>query len=570
MRILVILILFLFPLTLQAAITGSLSHNPIYLHESTNLLINLEEAGEGTLRFPLHTADYDVVARQSSSNITIINNKFMQSKQLAYTLRFRRAGLFTLPIKNSDEPNALLQIKVIDSGNASNNSTAMNNGRVSQSETPFAVISVNKNTPYLNEQIILKLKIYHRGTLRQIQLPDLDLSSFIHKRAEKSKEYTENFNGENYLVYELSYTLYPIKIGSLNIPAKDVLVTVLRENDNNFDPFDPFSSFNRAFSVETEKALKTNALNILVKSLPQPSPAGFNGYVGRLSISNKLAKSTVVNGEPFNIFTEVSGDGNPNNLNFKTLFSKTNEYSVYQDRQKKQGYFKEAKENFRISVTNALISSVSRDKLTIKTNPVVSFNPETGSYESKAGEEFLVDIMLKGTPAANNSSVALSEPHSSRINEQKNIKRLSHIKAGSIEKQAFRQFPLGLYLIILLIINLVAYSKDIFNSIAGKIRQKSFEEFPFKEYEKVIQKSISVSEISNKIKSLYAQIDSKCSWERKLLALDPELFEEFNRFIENTDRINYGIKGNLDGELVSRDLKERALWILRGLKRLYG
>ncbi|MEB3315713.1 MAG: BatD family protein, partial [Candidatus Melainabacteria bacterium] len=93
-----LIIISLFPLPLKAAITGSLTRNPIYLDESTDLIIDLDSSGEEALKFPLHTNSYDVVARQSSSSITIINNKFIQTKQLAYTLRFRRSGTFTLPI----------------------------------------------------------------------------------------------------------------------------------------------------------------------------------------------------------------------------------------------------------------------------------------------------------------------------------------------------------------------------------------------------------------------------------------------------------------------------------------
>ena len=104
-----LIIISLFSLPLKAAITGSLTRNPIYLDESTDLIIDLDSSGEEALKFPLHTNSYDVVARQSSSSITIINNKFIQTKQLAYTLRFRRSGVFTLPIPSnmSNDPKAL-------------------------------------------------------------------------------------------------------------------------------------------------------------------------------------------------------------------------------------------------------------------------------------------------------------------------------------------------------------------------------------------------------------------------------------------------------------------------------
>jgi hypothetical protein len=619
----------LFPLPLKAAITGSLTRNPIYLDESTDLIIDLDSSGEEALKFPLHTNSYDVVARQSSSSITIINNKFIQTKQLAYTLRFRRSGVFSLPIQSnmSNDPKALLQIKVLEayqqSNSTNNNSNLLRDQGVSsqlkeaRQETPFAIISVNKDNPFLNEQITFKLKIYHKGTLKQIQLPDFDLSNFIHKRAEKSKEYTENFNGEDYFIYELPYTLYPVKAGQVSIPARAILVSVLKENDANFDPFDPFANFNNSFSTETEKSLKTNALTINVKALPTPIPSGFKGYIGNLKLNHRLAQDSAINGEPLSIFTEISGDGNPNNLNLKELFLKSSDYNIYQDKSKKQSFPLSGKEQFRISITSALIPNTKNNSLKLSSNPLVIFNPETSKYETISSKEFNIKVQEKKSNinsenqraknlSTKQSKERVAERTSSRLrrtndrsvlfvhedhedDENAEIgvrlhapKKLSHIRSTSIQSYSHtlsnpnllirlvRDSYFNLYLLTLVIIlNLIAYSPSILRIIRKLAEQKHYEKFPFKEYEKFILKNTNVSDISNKIKSLYSQIDLEQNIESKVSALDPELFEEFNRFIENTDRINYGIKENLDTELITSDLKERALKILKGLKRLY-
>ncbi|NBV98151.1 MAG: hypothetical protein EBR67_01400 [Proteobacteria bacterium] len=594
----------LFPLALKAAITGSLTRNPIYLDESTDLIIDLDSSGEEALKFPLHTNSYDVVARQSSSSITIINNKFIQTKQLAYTLRFRRSGIFTLPIQSSmsNDPKALLQIKVLEayqqSNSTNNNSNLLRDQGVSsqlreaRQETPFAIISVNKDNPFLNEQITFKLKIYHKGTLRQIQLPDFDLSNFIHKRAEKSKEYTENFNGEDYFIYELPYTLYPVKAGQVSIPARAILVSVLKENDANFDPFDPFANFNNSFSTETEKSLKTNALTINVKALPTPIPSGFKGYIGNLKLNHRLAQDSAINGEPLSIFTEISGDGNPNNLNLKELFLKSSDYNIYQDKSKKQSFPLSGKEQFRISISSALIPNTKNSSLKLSSNPLVIFNPETSRYETISSKEFDIKIQEKKLNSNINnendrSVLFVHEDHEDDENAEIGVrlhapKKLSHIRSTSIQNYSknssnpnllirlVRDSYFNLYLLTLVIIlNLIAYSPSILRIIRKLAEQKHYEKFPFKEYEKFILKNTNVSDISNKIKSLYSQIDLEQNIESKVSALDPELFEEFNRFIENTDRINYGIKENLDTELITSDLKERALKILKGLKRLY-
>jgi hypothetical protein len=594
----------LFSLPLKAAITGSLTRNPIYLDESTDLIIDLDSSGEEALKFPLHTNSYDVVARQSSSSITIINNKFIQTKQLAYTLRFRRSGIFTLPIQSnmSNDPKALLQIKVLEayqqSNSTNNNSNLLRDQGVSsqlreaRQETPFAIISVNKDNPFLNEQITFKLKIYHKGTLRQIQLPDFDLSNFIHKRAEKSKEYTENFNGEDYFIYELPYTLYPVKAGQVSIPARAILVSVLKENDANFDPFDPFANFNNSFSTETEKSLKTNALTINVKALPAPIPSGFKGYIGNLKLNHRLAQDSAINGEPLSIFTEISGNGNPNNLNLKELFLKSSDYNIYQDKSKKQSFPLSGKEQFRISTTSALIPNTKNNSLKLSSNPLVIFNPETSRYETISSKEFDIEIQEKKPNSNINSEndrsvLFVHEDHEDDENAEIGVrlhapKKLSHIRDTSIQNYShtlsnpnllirlIKDSYFNLYLLALLIIlNLIAYSPSILRIIRKSAERKHYERFPFKEYEKFILKNTNVSDISNKIKSLYSQIDLEQNIESKVPALDPELFEEFNRFIENTDRINYGIKENLDTELISSDLKERALKILKGLKRLY-
>jgi hypothetical protein len=595
----------LFPLPLKAAITGSLTRNPIYLDESTDLIIDLDSSGEEALKFPLHTNSYDVVARQSSSSITIINNKFIQTKQLSYTLRFRRSGIFTLPIQSnmSNDPKALLQIKVLEayqqSNSTNNNSNLLRDQGVSsqlreaRQETPFAIISVNKDNPFLNEQITFKLKIYHKGTLRQIQLPDFDLSNFIHKRAEKSKEYTENFNGEDYFIYELPYTLYPVKAGQVSIPARAILVSVLKENDANFDPFDPFANFNNSFSTETEKSLKTNALTINVKALPTPIPSGFKGYIGNLKLNHRLAQDSAINGEPLSIFTEISGDGNPNNLNLKELFLKSSDYNIYQDKSKKQSFPLSGKEHFRISTTSALIPNTKNNSLKLSSNPFIIFNPETSKYETISSKEFNIKVQEKKSninseeednqaEEDNRTEDKQSNELANNLNTNKQPKKLSHIKDTSIQNYShtlsepnplirlIKDSYFNLYLLALVIVlNLIGYSPSILRIIRKLAERKRYEKFPFKEYEKFILKNTNVSDISNKIKSLYSQIDLEQNIESKVPALDPELFEEFNRFIENTDRINYGIKENLDTELISSDLKERALNILKGLKRLY-
>jgi len=552
-RVVIISLILIACSSVSATITGRLSQNTINVNEYTDLILNLENTREENLNFPMHTENYDVVGRQSSSNISIINNKFTQSKQLAYTLRFKKPGLHTLAIKDAN--NNPLQIQVNLNSTPSRNPSQIENSAYSPetkipSKAPFAIVSVNKSSPYLNEQILFKLKIYHRGNLRQIQVPDFDLTNFIHKRAEKSKEYTENFQGENYFVYELPYTLYPIKSASLTIPSKEILLSVLKENDMDFDPFDPFASFHKAFSVEEQTSLKTNNLTIHVKALPTNAPKGFNGYVGNLKLSHRVNSHSAINGEPYTIFTTLSGNGNSNNLNLKNLFQKSNEYSIYQDKPRKQLFNNNSQESFQINLSNALIPNSTEKTLLIKSNPVVIFNPETNKYETLNEEEFKLNL----SDAKNNTEIEDQEINETEDQETSN--------------NSITEPPIYLYILISLIL-IGIFGVKVFSKIKTLIQRREQEKFPFKEYEKLIIKSNSVSEISHRIKHLYQLIDNEQNDENRILKLNPSLHTEFSRFIENTDRINYGMKTNYDTEMVSNDIKERALRILRELRKIY-
>ena len=221
---------------------------------------------------------------------------------------------------------------------------------------------------------------------------------------------------------------------------------------------------------------------------------------------------------------------------------------------------------------------------------MVIFNPETSRYETISSKEFDLKIQEKKS----NSSIDSENERAQNLSTKQSKgrvavgvplhapKKLSHFRHTSIQNYSHtlsnpnllirlvRDSYFNLYLLALVIIlNLIGYSPSILRIIQKFAERKRYEKFPFKEYEKFILKNTNVSDISNKIKSLYSQVDLEQNINDKVPALDHELFEEFNRFIENTDRINYGIKKNLDAELISSDLKERALKILKGLKRLY-
>ena len=260
-----ILILFLFLSSLfsvtQAKLSITLSKTEVRLGETVDLIIDYDNAQKDNLKFPLHTTNYDVIGEASSSSVNIINGKVKQKKKSLH-YQFKQLGQITLPISeiksNSQiQANSNYTINVLSANSHNNNNSSQkaNNTKSSQSSPQkmsnlFARLELSNNKPYVNEQILLKLKIYHLGNLKNISLPELSLDDFIHKRLENdTKEYQEVFNGHRYMVYEIPYLIFPIKAGNNYIPSTEIdLITIGRPAQ--IDPFDPFMSFSRAFNQE--------------------------------------------------------------------------------------------------------------------------------------------------------------------------------------------------------------------------------------------------------------------------------------------------------------------------------
>ena len=84
--------------------------------------------------------------------------------------------------------------------------------------------------------------------------------------------------------------------------------------------------------------------------------------------------------------------------------------------------------------------------------------------------------------------------------------------------------------------------------------------------------SLNTSVIEDLMNGLFNLFDKKYEKpedKEKLENSNPELRDRIELFIENTDRMNYGVKFNSE-TLASDDLKNKALNIVKELKAFYG
>jgi len=285
---------------------------------------------------------------QTNSQIQSINGRITQSVSYSYTLVLlaTEPGTFTIPaasvtVKGRKYNSNTVTIMVQGQANQpraqtpgqSRNGGAQQQNISSVGNDIFLKAYANKANPYLGEQIIVTYKLYTPTNRLRIN-PASQSPSYpgfwaqdLMKDLQQYPQYTETINGKKYIVVEIrKEALFPQKAGTLTIAPfeQSVVYSVKVKSRSPFadDPFfsnDPFfKSFfddsNFGFDYQNvEKTLKSNAVTVQVKPLPQQNkPIDFTGAVGNFSFKPSIDRTELKTNEAITLKLTVSGSGNLN------------------------------------------------------------------------------------------------------------------------------------------------------------------------------------------------------------------------------------------------------------------
>lgn len=262
------------------------------------------------------------------SNIQFINGHTTSSSSVsvAYVLRARRSGTFTIPparFHTGGMDLASTPIKIVASGGTH---AAQGNGgnayyeeeeedesrkqQVSNGNELFIKVIANKTNVHEQEAVLLTYKVYTNVNLVQLdgKMPDLTGFHVQEIKLPQQKSFqTETYNGRRYKCVTWSqYVMYPQITGKLQIPPI-TFHGIVREENRDIDPFEAFS--NGAGYRESRRDIKAQGVTINVSPLPT-KPANFSGGVGTFNISGQIDKKEVKAGEPVNLRIVIGGTGN--------------------------------------------------------------------------------------------------------------------------------------------------------------------------------------------------------------------------------------------------------------------
>ena len=553
-------------------IVVTVSSSNITMRETVKINFTFSDQNIEGFNFPRNTPDYEVVASSSSTSVQVINGAMSQNKTYSYVLKPLHEGELTIPsitvtiasqpyqtqpttVNVTKAPSVQAKPPQTPHNSAPHNSAPSRQARPARATNAkdiFVKNTLTNYSPYTNQQFVVKTKVFHRGNLRGLKLGALQIDHMNIKRIDEAKEYVEEHEGLEYMVYEVDYIVFPLKSGKITIPEYDVKAIIMQERGLGAYPrLDPLG-FMTNFFEEKEMIIKAPALTLNVRELPAGAPAGFSGYVGSLAVTHQANKLEINSGDPVTIKTNVYGNGNPKNLDFE-FFEKSQLYSIYKDKENLRKEINKGYEYYGFNSSSAIIPERKSGRITIKTKPLISFNPYSKKYEKHGEENFEILVRASaGTSEEEENGQALAAKENKAPKKEEFKKEMSLFSVSEIlEYSSWKDFDPE-YLIIALILLNIAYT------IRYTSRRVNFkdevETLDYSALTKQIKKATELEEISSVIKDLEKTPD-----------INPELQNKFNDFTSETDRYNYGFAKEFNQEKLG-ELKNRAIELIKELK----
>lgn len=333
------------------------------------------------------------------------------------TLRSRSASFQILP---SDQPSAAQGNATAPGGQQAVTPSAQSNGRISPDDL-LVRVSFSKGSVYEQEPVVATIKVYTKYDISSF-LPTTQpaFEGFLCEELPVTLETSiEHYNGQNYHTAVLKrLLLYPQKAGKLSVNSGKYDVTIVQYESVNM------GFFRTQRPVEREVTTSSNAATLTVKELPKPAPAGFNGAVGRFSVSTTLEPELMRTNEASVYSYIVKGRGN-----IKYLSEPTVQFPAGIDT-----YTPKTEINANVTggsnmsgTFTSLYTIVPQEvgNFTIEGVPFVYFDPETERYETVEVPDTPIKV-LRG-----NSSAAA--PQQATIDNV--INDILHIKPIDSERQ---------------------------------------------------------------------------------------------------------------------------------------
>ena len=240
-----------------ATVTAQVDTHKVQQGDSLILTITVNERAFGKEpNFDELKEQFRIINKVNSSSVRMINGRMESSISWRLTLAPKVNGYVVIPpIKYGNSQTKPITIQVAKRS-ASNKPTSK--------DLVFIEATVDKKSVYVQEQVILTLRLYKRTQLIDASWTPPQISDAVSEPLTESRTYQSVVGNYTYQVTENTFAIFPQKSGELLIPKSHLIATIGTGRRGGF--FDPFGSAGKQISRSTK------ALSVEVKSIPDGYP----------------------------------------------------------------------------------------------------------------------------------------------------------------------------------------------------------------------------------------------------------------------------------------------------------
>jgi len=154
--------------------------------------------------------DFEILARNQQYSIRTVNNQMMGEITWTYQLAPKTTGKLTIPaltFKGAVSDPAT--VEVVDGSPPD---------QAAPGRDSFIELSADKDEVYVQEQLILTVRLFFRGNLIRGELSEPTHPHVIIESLGRQQEFSRYRDGVRYRVVERRYALFPQRAGTLNLP----------------------------------------------------------------------------------------------------------------------------------------------------------------------------------------------------------------------------------------------------------------------------------------------------------------------------------------------------------------
>ena len=275
-------------------LTASVDRDTLSLEETFTLVLRYDEQISATPDYELLRKDFDILNTQSGTQMSIINGNMEASTEWKIALAPKRIGKLLIPSFTIDGAISDAIEMTIEGRSRSPQNTDSN---------VSVEVETSKDSSYVQEQIIVTLRLYTTVGLNGVELQPLQVKDALVVNIDE-KQYQTKINNRPGAVVETRYAVFPQHSGELIIPSMLYQVSVSSGQRDMWDRFYG-NNQNNILRLRTEE----QRINVL------PAPTSVNAAewqpASNLSLSEHWSTSidSLKVGEPVTRSITIKADG---------------------------------------------------------------------------------------------------------------------------------------------------------------------------------------------------------------------------------------------------------------------